>query len=80
MPKVPYGGRDVEATEVDFEIRKEDWNEYQLMDGAAVKMKQVVSEIFKVVGEYDNEGNPIYVVKSKSVLVVRSPDDLKRKP
>ena len=80
MPKIPYKGREVDAIEVDFKTRKEDWNEYQLMDGSFVKIKLVVSEIFKVPGEYDNEGNPVYVVRSKNVTVVRSSDDLKRKP
>jgi hypothetical protein len=80
MPKVPYKGQEVDATEVDFQIRKEDWNEYQLMDGSSVKIKMVVSDILKVPDEYDNEGNPVYVVKSKNVLAVRSPDNLKKKP
>ena len=80
MPKIPYRGREVDATDVEFQTRKEDWNEYQLMDGSVIKMKLVVSEIFKVPDEYDNEGNPVYVVRSKNVTVVRSSNDLKRKP
>ncbi len=78
MPKIPFQGQQVDATEVDFETRKEDWNEYQLMDGSTIKMKLVMAEIFRVEGRYDNEGNPIYVLKSKNVLIVRSPDDLKK--
>ncbi len=80
MPKVPFQGQEFDATEVDFQIRKEDWNEYQLMDGSAIKMKLVVSDIFKVLDKYDDENNPIYVVKSKNVVTVRSPDNLKKKP
>jgi len=80
MPKVPYKGREVEAVEVDFQTRKEDWNEYQLMDGSSVKMKMVVSEFFKVPDEYDPEGNPVYVVRSQNVLRTRSPDSLKKNP
>ena len=78
MPKINFQGREVDATEVDFQTRKEDWNEQQLMDGSTIKMKLVVAEIFRVEGRYDNEGNPIYVVKSNNVLIVRSPDDLKK--
>ena len=80
MPKIPYKGREVDAVEVDFQTRKEDWNEYQLMDGSFVKMKLVVSDIFRVPDEWDNEGNPVYVVKSQNILVARSPDNLKKKP
>lgn len=80
MPKIPYKGREVDATEVDFQTRKEDWSEYQLTDGTVIKMKPIVSEIFRVPDEFDNEGNPAYIVKAKNVLTVRSPDNLKRKP
>ncbi len=80
MAKIPFKGQEVDATEVEFQTRKEDWNEYQLMDGSVIKIKLVVGSIFKVAGEYDDEGNPVYVVRSKNVLMVRSPDNLKRKP
>jgi len=79
MPKVPYKGGEVEALEVDFQTRKEDWNEYQLMDGSTVKIKLVVSEIFKVPDEFDAERNPVYVVRSQNVLRTRSPDNLRKK-
>ena len=79
MAKIPFKGQEVDATEVDFQTRKEDWNEYQLMDGSFIRMKLVVGDIFKVAGEYDDEGNPIYIVRSKNVLMVKSPDTLKRK-
>jgi len=78
MPKIPYKGREVDAIEVEFQTRKEDWNEYQLMDGSTIKMKLVVSDIFRVPDEWDNEGNPVYVVRSNNVLVVRAPDNLKK--
>ena len=80
MPKINFQGREVDATEVEFQTRKEDWNEYQLMDGTVIKMKLVVSEIFRIEGVYDNEGNPAYQIKSANLPVVKSPDALKRKP
>lgn len=48
MLKLPYKGKEVDATEVEFQTRKEDWNEYQLMDGSFVKIKLVVTDIFRV--------------------------------
>jgi len=80
MPKINFQGREVDATEVEFQTRKEDWNEYQLMDGSSVKMKLVVSAVFRVEGLYDNEGNPVYQIKSTNVAAITSPDTLKRKP
>ena len=80
MPKIPYKGREVDAVEVDFQTHKEDWNEYQLMDGSFVKIKLVVGGIFRIPDEFDVEGNPVYVVRSQNILMVRSPDNLKKKP
>ncbi len=36
MQKIPFRGREVDATEVEFQTRKEDWSEYQLMDGSFI--------------------------------------------
>lgn len=79
MPKINFQGQEVDATEVEFQTRKEDWNEYQLMDGSAIKMKLVVSQIFRIDGMYDAEGNPAYQIKSTNVAAVTSPNALKRK-
>ena len=79
MTKINFQGREVDATEVEFQTRKEDWNEYQLMDGTVIKMKLVVSGIFRIDGLYDDEGNPVYQIKSTNVASVKSPDTLKRK-
>ena len=79
MAKINFQGRDVDATEIEFQTRKEDWNEYQLMDGTVVKMKLVVSQIFRIDGMYDNEGNPAYQIKSMNVVAVTAPDALKKK-
>lgn len=80
MPKIPFQGEEVDATEVEFQTRREDWNEYQLMDGSSIKMKLVVSRMFRIDGQYDNEGNPVYQIKSTNVAAVTSPDVLKKKP
>jgi len=80
MSKINFQGREVDATEVDFQTRKEDWNEYQLMDGSEIKIKLVVSGIFRIDGMYDDEGNPVYQIKSANIAAVKSPDNLRRKP
>jgi len=69
--KVKYQGREVEATEVEFLTRKEDFNEYQLTDGTVIKMKTVVTDVVKIEGEVDPEGNPVYQVRSTNIVRVR---------
>ncbi|MFQ5826967.1 MAG: hypothetical protein ACE5IA_06375 [Dehalococcoidia bacterium] len=78
MPTINFRGQPREALEVKFKAVREDWNEYDLEDGTTVRMKTVVSEVVRVPEEFDNEDNPVYVVKSANLLVVKAPDSLKK--
>ncbi len=78
--KVVLNNQTVEGVEVAFEATKEPWSEYTLADGSILKLKTVVTEVVRVEGQYDNEGNPTYVVRSGNVLVVSAPDNLRRGP
>ena len=53
---INMGGRQVQATPVDVNQSGERWNEYFLEDGTVLKMKLVLKKVFKVDGEYDEEG------------------------
>lgn len=79
MPVVNWRGRQVEATSVKFKSIREEWNEYDLEDGSTVRMKTVVSDVVCIPNEYDNENNPVYIIKSSNIVVVDSPDHLKKK-
>ena len=79
MAKMEFQGREVDVSPVDFRIEREDWNEYQLYDGAHLRLRIILSDVFRVDGEFDAEGNPIYITKSGNVVSVRVPDELKRK-
>ena len=78
MSKIIYGGKEVDGEDMSFSLVREDWNTYQLHDGTELRMRLVVSEVVRISGEFDREGNPVYVVKSGNMLVVKSPDNLKR--
>ena len=41
-------------------------------------MRLIVTEIVTVPGEFDAEGNPVYIAKSQNMMVARCPDHLKR--
>lgn len=71
-------GRDVEIQPVGFRSTAEHWNEYFLDDGSVVRVKLVATEICKVEGEYDEDGNPAYVLRSTNVLAVSSPESLRK--
>ena len=78
MPTVNYQGKEVEGIDVGFKADREEWNEYQLADGTELRMRLIVTEIVTVPGEYDAEGNPVYIAKSQNLMVARCPDHLKR--
>jgi hypothetical protein len=71
-------GSFADATIVPFRGDVEHWNEYLLDDGTVVRMKLVVTEVARLDGEYDDEGNPVYVINSSNVTHVSAPEDLKK--
>lgn len=79
MSRVNWQGKEVEALELRFKTIHEDWNEYDLDDGSTLRLKTIVSEIVRLQGEYDPENNPMYLVKSAGIIIVKAPDNLKKK-
>ena len=57
----------------------EKWNQYLLDDGSLIKMKPVATKVLRVEGKFDEEGSPVYLVKSTNIMSVSAPDSLKRK-
>ena len=76
--KMPYKGRMIEAEEMIVERATEEWNTYLLDDSTVIRLKPVVLRVARIPGEYDDEGNEIFIVKSNNVLVVDSPEDRRR--
>jgi len=76
--KVNFKGKEVDALEMPFQTGAEHWNEYVLQDGSVLRLKSVVTDILKVDGEFDNEGNPIYMLKSTNIVSV-SPSERAKK-
>ena len=71
-------GREVLAVEVPVQNSSEHWNEYLLNDGSVVRMKSVVTEVVRVEGEFDAQGNPVYLVQSTNIMSVSAPDELRK--
>lgn len=79
--RIPVGEKQElkDAILIDVIESKEPWAEYQLSDGSSIKTKTMILEIWRVKGEYDSEGNPLYVVKLNNVLNIIPADELKKK-
>lgn len=71
------GGSSVEVLQVDVVKRgKEDLVEYELEDGAVVRVANPVVFAYRLEHLRDMEGNPTYIVRlGTSVTVVRGPRD-----
>lgn len=76
--RIQFQGQMVDATEVSFQAGGEHWNEYLLDDGSVIKLKTVTTEIVRVDGQYDQDGNPLYVVRSTNIVTVSAPEKLRR--
>ncbi len=78
--KVPVrpGETPKEAELVPINQSQEYWNEYILQDGSVVRLKTVATEIWRVLDEFDQDGNPVYVVKSGNIVNVIGAENLRR--
>ena len=73
--KIPFkDGKMVDAVEVGFAVVKEEWNEYKLEDGTIIRFKSVVTQIART-KEYNENNEPIYVIKSKNIASTKIMDD-----
>jgi hypothetical protein len=66
------------AEPVDIVSSKEGWSEYTLVDGAVIRSKGVILDVKKMIGQYDADGDPIYILQLTIVNKVRVPGKLKK--
>lgn len=78
---VNFQGRDHRGVPVEVNQANEHWNQYLLEDGSILKLRTVVLQAVRLIGEYDADGNPVYVVKSNTIVAVpSSPEALRKRP
>lgn len=81
--KIKLGNQEVMAEEIGFQPDAENggekWSVYALEDGTTLKVKPVVTDVLKIEGAWDQNGNPVYSIKSSLVVSANPPDALKRK-
>lgn len=68
-----------EAELVEVVESKERWSEFSLSDGSTIRMRQIITEVWRLEDAWDAEGNPQYFIKSAGIMIVNAPDNLKRK-
>ena len=60
------------TTEVEVLEAKERWSEYRLADGTILRLKPVIIAIFRAEGQYAQDGEPVYNMKSTLITDVRA--------
>lgn len=78
--KLVFQGQIVEAELIPVRSSQEGWSEYILEDGTVLRMKLVVTDVYRLEGIYDSDGNPIYHIKSTNAASAIPPENLKRLP
>lgn len=58
---------------MEFKSIEENWSPYKLEDGTVVKIKLIVSDVFKLPGNDPLTGMPQLLVKSTNVMSVEPP-------
>jgi hypothetical protein len=66
--QVNWNGKQVEARVVDYLARKEDFNEYQILDGKILKIKFVVTRMLEIKGEKNPDGSQVYQFSFQPVI------------
>jgi hypothetical protein len=77
--RFPPGGLEKDAQLIDIQQSNEHWNNYLLGDGTVLKIKLVATEVWRIENEWDQEGNPVYVIKSSNVVTVNPSEELRKK-
>lgn len=75
----PGSGKMRDAVSVPVKLAQEPWIEYELEDGAIIRLRTTLIECFRVVDEFDQFGNPIYQLQANTSMTVNAPDSLKPK-
>jgi hypothetical protein len=64
---------------VDIVSSKDGWSEFTLTDGTVIRAKAAILDVKKMVGQYNADGEPVYMLQMTMVNQMRVPDNLKKK-
>jgi hypothetical protein len=73
-------GQIADGVEVPIEESNERWSEIKLGDGTIVRVKLSIVSVVRVPGQYDQVGNPMYIMNMTPTIAIFSvPEDLRKK-
>ena len=63
---------------IDIVSSKDGWSEFTLADDTVIRAKAAVLDVKKMVGQYNADGEPIYILQLTMINQARVPDKLKK--
>ena len=72
--KINIGDVTIEADSMNYRSIDEPWSLYRLEDGSTIRVKLVISDVFKLPTSDPITGLPQYMIKSSNVMSVEPPD------
>jgi hypothetical protein len=76
LAKVNFEGKEEAAEELSFETAREGWSEYSLEDGTVLKLKNVVSRIFRLLNRKKPDGSPFLILEGTAVVTSFTPSSI----
>ena len=70
-------GKPVQGVVVNVKESVERWTSVQLEDGTKIRLRPVVTETARI-DQFDKDGQPVYVLKSTTIMTVDAPPSLLR--
>jgi len=78
VTKLTIHGQQYEVEEVPILKMDEKISTYELADGTTLTVRTVVTNIYRAIGQHNEQGEPIYVVRSNSIPSLAGvPDSLR---
>ncbi len=69
----------VDAFDVPILESSERWSEFTLEDGTVFRVKLSLASALRIPGQWDEEGNPMYALKTQpSMVLVSTPERLQK--
>lgn len=68
-----------ESDAIDVKESHENWSTFSLADGTVVRIKPVLLDVARVKGQYNEEGDPVYALRTSMIVDAKVPSKLKKK-
>lgn len=75
----PVDGKVVDGFEVPVVESTERWTEVKLEDGSIIRVKPSVLSAIRIPGQFDQDGNPMYMLKATNAMMVAEAKDALKK-